>query len=153
MSYRPTTIQEKKAMSLEETLEKMTEAKERIWFTITKLSKKNKDVTALRAKHKSLVKGIEEYLPRLTMLGSSLKKNIKVVYEYNQDFVCYYVTKLDYRSNLMNYKSFKNALLKAKTSLRNNNISLYEEFLEDYFNEVVDLLDYEIEVHGNVKEN
>ncbi len=87
------------------------------------------------------------------MLGSRLKKNIKVVYEYNQDFVCYYVTKLDYRSNLMNYKSFKNALLKAKTSLRNNNISLYEEFLEDYFNEVVDLLDYEIEVHGNVKEN
>lgn len=49
----------------------------------------------------------------------------------------------------MNYRSFKTALKKAMTSLANNNKSLYEEYLEDYFNEVLDLLNYEIEVHGN----
>ncbi len=77
MSYRPTTIQEKKAMSLEETLEKMTEAKERIWFTITKLSKKNKDVTALRAKHKSLVKGIEEVFAKANNAWKQVEKEYK----------------------------------------------------------------------------
>lgn len=76
-NYHPSTVQEKKAMSLEDTLEKMTEAKERIWSTIIKLSKKKKDVTALRAKHKSLVKGIEEVFAKANNAWKQVEKEYK----------------------------------------------------------------------------
>lgn len=72
--YNPTTIQEKKALYLEHTLEKMVEAKERIWNTIIRLAKQKKDTTALKVKHKSLVKGIKEVTDKANNAWKQVQK-------------------------------------------------------------------------------
>ena len=71
--YRPTTDLEKKAIFLEETLEKLISFSDHLFRKIKILEKKKLDTTELKEKRKDVLKGINEVFEKANTIWKDIK--------------------------------------------------------------------------------